>query len=100
MNPSTLVKRNPRVVYRDLAEDAGGILLHLDTSNYHNINPTGAVIWEAIGDEGASFEEILTQLKQSLHNFSANGEAEVASFLTGLGERDLVILEEGASAQG
>ncbi len=100
MDSNTLVKRNPRVVYRDLAEDAGGILLHLDTSNYHSINPTGVVIWETIGDGGTSFGDLLTELKSKLDNFPENGEGEVAAFVTGLSERDLMLVEEGTPAQG
>ncbi|CAN5750543.1 hypothetical protein BH18ACT15_BH18ACT15_13590 [soil metagenome] len=100
MDSKTLVKRNPRVVYRDLAEDAGGILLHLDTSNYHNINPTCVVVWETIGEDGASFGQLLAELKKRLHNFPENGEGDITAFVTGLSERELLLLEEGTSAHG
>ena len=37
------IARHPSVVYRDLAE--GGVLLHLDSGQYHGVNDTGLAIW-------------------------------------------------------
>jgi len=34
---------NPRVVYRDLAAEEGGVLLHLDSGQYHGLNALGSM---------------------------------------------------------
>lgn len=88
MTSRTVPARNPRVVFRELA-DGEGVLLHLDTGAYHGLNATGTAIWELVDgaraqdDIVAAFEELLDDPPDGLDDV-------VATFLAGLHERDLI----------
>jgi len=79
--------RNPQVVYRDLANEEGGLLLHLKSGQYHGVNETGFAIWELI-DGVRTISDISAALTK-------DGEAgsvgpEVSRFIEELRQRDLV----------
>ena len=79
--------RNPQVVYRDLANEEGGLLLHLESGQYHGVNATGFAIWELI-DGTRTISDIS-------HALTEQGEAgdvgaEVSRFVDELRHRDLV----------
>lgn len=92
---TTLVRRgsvlrpNPRVAHRDLAEEGGAVLLHLDTGAYHGINQVGTLIWKLLG-EGTTFETLLTELRATFEDSPANLEEDIGLFLTRLADRDLI----------
>lgn len=84
------MEKNPKVVYRDLADGQGGVLLHLDTGAYHAVNPTGSAIWHLI--DGAREEpQIVAALRERLDDTPADLDREVADFLSDLRERDLLV---------
>ena len=82
-------RQNPRVEYRDLAEE-GGVLLHLDTASYHGINPVGAYVWK-LCDNGATFPEIITSLRLELADTPASLESDIAEFLDDMTARELLM---------
>src|SRR5919106_83988 len=94
IRPSTVLRRNPRVEYRSLGDDEGGVLLHLDTAAYHGLNPVGALIWSLLED-GATFEALLVGLKRELKDTPDTFQEEIAEFLAELAERNLILHEEG-----
>ena len=57
-----LIRANPRVAYRHLADGAGGVLLHLDTAAYHGINEMGALIWGFV-NEGIRLDELVGRIE-------------------------------------
>ncbi len=81
---------NPRVVYRDLAEEEGGVLLHLDTGEYHGLNPVGSMIWHLL-EGGRTLSAIIGELRDRLEGPPPAIEQDVARFLADLRERDLVV---------
>ena len=87
--PETLIKPNPRVVHRELADEAGGVLLHLDTGAYHGLSATGALIWKLIGD-GKTFGALMTEFAAQVEDAPPEAESEVAEFLEDLRGRELV----------
>jgi Coenzyme PQQ synthesis protein D (PqqD) len=89
---TTKIHRNPRAVFRRLAEGSGGVLLHLDSTQYQGVNEVGAAIWE-LTEEDITFGDLVTSLRGRLDDPPADLEADVASFLDDLGERGLVDLQ-------
>jgi hypothetical protein len=83
-------KQNPRVAYRDLAEGEGALLLHLDTGEYHGVNSLGAKIWVLL-DGTRTHSAIVTELASKLATIPPTLDDDVASFLSALRERDLVL---------
>lgn len=94
LNEETVIRPAPRVVYRELAEGSGAVLLNLDTTAYHSLNRMGQLIWEVI-QPTVTVGELLARLEARLSD--APGEEElrrdVGGFLRELAERQLVIIE-------
>jgi hypothetical protein len=83
------LQRSPDVVYRDLAEGSGGVLLHLQTADYVRMNEVGALIWNAIDgvrDEGG----VVAELRAQLPDAPPRLEDDVRGFIATLRERGLV----------
>lgn len=101
LSEDTTIKRNPRVAYRDLAEDTGGVLLHLDTAQYHGVNNIGALIWSLLGEQGISFTDLVGALRDEVQGAPPELAEEISDYLEGLRERDLVSIEpEPPAPQG
>jgi hypothetical protein len=93
MDLDSKVRRNPQVVARDLAEGDGGVLLHMETGQYHGVNPVGLAIWELIADDGSTVGELVDGLRERVDDPPASIESEVMEFLASVGERELVVVE-------
>lgn len=96
MDPETVIRQSPRAVFRKLENEAGGVLLHLDSTAYHGLNEMGTMIWLLIV-EGVSFAELLQHLRTSIEDAPPSLADDVAEFLHALDHRELVVLE-GANA--
>lgn len=89
IRPTDVLRRNPRVAYRELGEDRGGVLLQLDTGAYHSVDRIGALIWSML--EGSlTFDELLPRLRGQLNDVPAGFEIEIEEFLAGLRDRGLI----------
>lgn len=89
MDEAVLIRRNPRVQARRLAESGGAVLLHLDTAAYHGLNETGWLIWATVG-EGARFGELVRAVGEQLEDSPPELDEDVSSFVAALVERDLL----------
>ena len=80
--------RSPRVVHSSLS---GGemVLLHLETGQYHELNPIGALIWELL-DGSRGTEEVSAEIRAKVHDPPADLDAVVAGFVSDLKARGLV----------
>jgi len=85
------VCRNPQVTYRDLEE--GGVLLHLESGAYHGLNRTGSVIWKLLGPE-PTLPRLIEQVRESFEDPPQTIADEVADFVAGMSERDLIRLRK------
>jgi hypothetical protein len=94
IEPTTRVKRNSRVAFRKLADEEGGVLLLLDTAQYHGVNPIGALIWE-LAEPAPSFDALVASIEAKLEDPPADLSSDVEEFLEDLAERGLVELGEG-----
>ena len=51
LEPASKIRRSPQVAARELSAEEGAVLLHLETAQYHGINPVGLLIWELLDGE-------------------------------------------------
>lgn len=65
------------------------MLLHLDSGQYHGLNPVGLVIWELL-EEPSTAAELIARLRERVEDPPPSLENDVLGFLTSLHERDLV----------
>jgi hypothetical protein len=89
VNPDPAVRKNPDVAYQALAEGEGGVLLSLETGEYHGVNDTGEKIWNLIDGE-RTVPEIVAELRRELAGAPESLEAEAAEFVESLRVRRLV----------
>jgi coenzyme PQQ synthesis protein D (PqqD) len=84
------IRRNRRVVYRDLAPGQGGVLLHLGTGQYHGVNVLGARIWQLI-DGDAAPARIAAKLRSQSEESSPDLQGDIERFLASLHRRGLIV---------
>ncbi|MGH7657648.1 MAG: PqqD family protein [Gemmatimonadales bacterium] len=92
---ATIVRRNARVVGRELHEGEGALLLHTETGAYHRLNRTGASIWRML-EEPARLEDLGRRLRGDLNAPAAALTEDLAAYVADLAGRDLVHLEPPA----
>lgn len=96
IDDSTVIRRSPRVEFRDLGEEGGAVLLHLGTGAYHGTNEVGALIWQLLGDDGMPFGVLVEQLRAQLDDVPDDVESEISEFLEDLASRELILREDAA----
>ena len=89
ISPTAVLRRSPRVVYRELGGDRGAVLLRLDSGAYHGIDRTGALVWDLL-ERSPSFVDLISRLGAKLDGVPATFESEIADFLVGLRDRGLI----------
>lgn len=95
-DPTDVVRPNPRAVYRELAEGAGGVVLHLDTAAYHGVNAFGAFVWGLLAD-APTFESLCARIRAEVQGLPSDVEGEVGGYLSDLHERTLVLYGSDAT---
>jgi hypothetical protein len=89
IEPQTIVRRKPDVVFRELQEGEGGVLLHLLSGEYHGLNQLGCVVWGLMESE-RTFGDLVAGVRDHLDESPESLELDISAFLEGLRERDLV----------
>jgi Coenzyme PQQ synthesis protein D (PqqD) len=89
MAEDAVIRRNPKVVYRELAGEGGGVLLHMDSGEYHGLNEVGALIWSLIDGE-RDFEALVAGVREQVEGAPDDLADETKRFLADLRERDLI----------
>ena len=89
MHTDAVIRRNPQVVYRELAGEGGAVLLHLDSGAYHGLNETGILIWSLIDGE-RTFDQLVADVREQLDDPPDDLAAETERFLADLRARDLI----------
>lgn len=67
----------------------GGVLLHLESGQYHGINAVGLAVWELL-ERPLTLDELVAGVRERFDDASAGVAAEVAAFVESLRHRDLV----------
>ena len=96
LDASTMVAPHPRVVFRPLDGQSGGVVLHLGSAAYHGVNAIGALILSEIED-GPTFGTLVERVRGELADAPPELESDVAEFLTALAARDLVLIGGAAT---
>jgi Coenzyme PQQ synthesis protein D (PqqD) len=89
IDSSTVVRRGPDVVFRELQPGQGGVLLRLDSGQYHGLNATGVAIWELLDGE-RSVGAVAAELARSIDDAPDDLLGDVAGFLEDMRQRGLV----------
>lgn len=97
MDEDLIVRRNPRVVFRDLASGQGAVLLDPETTAYHSLNDVGALIWRLL-EEPLTFGELVSRLRATFEDVTPALRDDVSAYVSELASRDLVQLGRSASA--
>lgn len=90
MRPGTVVRRNPSIVFQRLAADGGGVLLHLDSDAYHNLNAVGVLVWELI-ERPTPVSDLAEQFCATFDQDAESAHADLLRFLDELVERNLIL---------
>jgi len=87
------VRQNPQVVARELSAGEGGVLLHLESAQYHGVNPVGLLIWELL-DGQRTVREIVAAVREQVIDPPPQLDNDVMQFLKDVHERDLVFTDQ------
>ncbi len=91
IDPTTRIRRNPDVVYRSLEDEQGGVLLHMQSGEYHGLNELGSLIWGLIENE-TRFADLVDGVRAETEDAPASVDEDVSRFVEDLSARDLVQL--------
>ena len=91
IDPNTRIRRNPDVVFRPLEDEQGGVLLHMQSGEYHGLNELGALIGGLIENE-TRFADLVDGVRSETEEAPASVDEDVSRFVEDLSARDLVRL--------
>lgn len=91
MNGDTRISRAERVAFRELTRDAGGVVLRLDTGQYHGVNDVGRLIWELIGD-GITFDGLVSGVEAAVTEPASQLKADIEKFVEDMAARSLLVI--------
>lgn len=94
VNSSTVIRPTTALAYQELADGAGGVLLHLETGQYHGVNSVGALVWSLVGD-GTRFGDLVDAVRAQVEDPPPDLTEDVVAFLSDLRSRNLITLEDG-----
>ena len=85
------ISRHPQVVFRSLEKGQSSVLLHLESGQYHGLNEMGVLIWDLL-DGTKTQSEVQSEVRARVADPPAHLEDDVARYLEGLHERQLVVI--------
>jgi hypothetical protein len=86
---SSTLSKNENVAFRRLAAGEGGVLLHLESGEYHGINEVGCLIWELLDGE-RTVDVVAVDLRDGVEDPPDDLVEVVVACLDDLQERALV----------
>lgn len=78
------------VAFRELGE-GGGVLLHLGSGQYHQVNGTGAEVCR-VASEPLLLSTVVQRVRERYPDAGETLEADVSEFVAGMLERDLFVI--------
>ena len=98
VSDAATVRRSPRVEFRSLGDEDGGVLLHVGSGAYHGVNEIGALVWGLLDEEdGSTLDGLIAELKTRLEDAPATLREEIGGFIDELAARDLVIVSDAST---
>lgn len=98
MESDTLVRRNSSIVFQRFAADGGGVLLHLETDAYHNLNATGVLVWDLL-ENPLRVSDLADRFCARFEEDGETARDDLLAFLEELVERDLIVMD-GSAVEG
>jgi hypothetical protein len=92
IEPASKIRRSPQVAARELSAEEGAVLLHLETAQYHGINPVGLLIWELLDGE-RTVADVVDAVRAQVQDPPPQLEADVREFLNDVLQRGLVVVD-------
>lgn len=92
MNRAIRISAAPHAAFRRLSAQRGGVLLHLHSTAYFQVNELGAIIWQMVQD-APTFDQLASRVRAVLDDPPADLEGDISRFLDQLTARDLVVVE-------
>ena len=92
VNRATRISAAPHAAFRRLAGAGGGVLLHLKSTAYFEVNEMGATVWELVQDK-ITFVELVNRVRALVPDPTTGLENDIARFVDDLTSRDLVVVE-------
>jgi len=89
IDPTAAPAKNENVAFRRLAEGEGGVLLHLESGEYHGINEVGCLIWELL-DGDRTIDRLVVAVGEGVEDPPVDLADQVIAFLDSLRERGLI----------
>ena len=92
IEPGSKIRQSPQVAARELSAEEGAVLLHLETAQYHGINPRGAADlgaprWRTDG------RDVVAAVRAQIIDPPPQLEDDVLEFLNDVLERGLVVVD-------
>jgi Coenzyme PQQ synthesis protein D (PqqD) len=84
------LRKNPNATFRALAAGGGGVLLHLESGEYHGLNEIGCKIWELIDGERTT-ADVIEAIRAEVDNPPPALDDDVTGFIDAMRERDLIL---------
>lgn len=91
LNSNTLIKRHPDIAWRKI----GDYLMAITPGNnsVHRFNETGATIWELLGEDGITFNNLCIGLENEFEVPKSTAESDLKIFLEEVSKKGIVNLE-------
>jgi hypothetical protein len=86
------IRRSDRAVHRELADEVGGVILHLDSGAYYSVNSIGLLIWNLL-EEGPTLPDLIDRLRLEIRDAPPELEDDIREFLDQLRQRELITME-------
>ena len=88
-DPATTIRRSPDVVFRTLEEGQGGVLLHLQSGEYHGLNQFGCVVWRLLEQE-QTLDSLSAAVRAEAEDVPDDADQQLSAFIDELRERKLI----------
>ena len=84
------LRKNPNTAFRTLAAGEGGVLLHLESGEYHGVNDIGCMIWQLIDGE-RTVADVVDAVRSEVEDPPDALADDVTRFIEDMRERDLLL---------
>ncbi len=84
------LRKNPNTAFRTLAAGEGGVLLHLESGEYHGVNDIGCMIWQLIDGE-RTVADVVDAIRSEVEHPPDALADDVGRFIDDMRERDLLL---------
>ena len=87
----TNIKRHPDIAWRKI----GDYLMAITPGNnaVHRFNGTGAAVWEILGEQGKSFQQICHQIVDNFQASPSEVKKDITTFIEDISAKGIITLD-------